>query len=374
MAMPPLPEPNPAAHDDAANALLQDTRLKFVQRTVLAVQALTAASAGAIALVHWTQPHANLMDRTTPLLLSIVLGALTWRQWRHPERMASTLWTGWMLALVGLAVPTWYYVVHALRGPATLVETLPPFGAVFPAMLMVMALFARTRQAWRATLCSWVLIAAPIVVYLLAHPDELRTPRGLELAVAFGPMSLIMPLMIPLLRGVQQRLHAMRVEGERLQALAERDALIGLYNRRAGERFLATLLAHSRDDAALILFDIDHFKRINDRFGHPAGDAVLIEVGRRCSAELGGDDIFARWGGEEFLVVLPNTRRDAGGAVAERLRRAIAAQPIAPVGQVTASFGVTIVQPQDTLPEIVQRADEALYRAKAEGRDRVVAG
>ncbi|MGH8029303.1 MAG: GGDEF domain-containing protein, partial [Arenimonas sp.] len=194
-----------------------------------------------------------------------------------------------------------------------------------------------------------------------------------DLVLALGPGALFVPLLVPLLRGMERRFHALRREGERLQALAERDVLIGLYNRRAGERFLGTLLAHEQRDAALVLFDIDHFKRINDAFGHPAGDAVLIEVGRRCSAVLGRDDIFARWGGEEFLVVLPGATSTGSAMLAERLRSAIHAEPIAPVGRVSASFGVTTLRAGDTLAEVVQRADEALYRAKSEGRNRVVA-
>jgi diguanylate cyclase (GGDEF)-like protein len=203
---------------------------------------------------------------------------------------------------------------------------------------------------------------------LAAHLPQLWTPRGLDLVLALGPGALFVPLLVPLLRGIERRFHALRAEGERLQALAERDVLIGLYNRRAGERFLSTLLAHARDDAALVLFDIDHFKRINDRHGHPAGDAVLIEVGRRCAARLGRDDIFARWGGEEFLVLVRGTREDGGLSAAEHLRRAVCELPIEPVGTVSASFGVARFRPSDTVATWVARADTALYAAKSAGR------
>jgi diguanylate cyclase (GGDEF)-like protein len=363
----------PATQDEAAALPVRDVRMRFVQRTTLLLTAMALVTALIATAVHWQQAHAHTLDRVMPALLSLAYGALLIRQLRHPERLVSTMWIGWGLGLVAIATPAWLFVWLALRDGAVLVETLPPIGALFPPFLVIMAVFARARHAWCATAIAWGLIAAPVLGYLLLHPDELRSPRGLELAIALGPLSLLAPLLIPLMRGVEQRFHAMREEGERLQQLAERDVLIGLYNRRAGERFLATLLAHSRDDAVLILFDIDHFKRINDRFGHPAGDAVLIEVGRRCSAVIGRDDIFARWGGEEFLVVLPNAPRDSGPGVAERLRGAINSGPIAEVGLVSASFGVTAVRPGDTLAEIIQRADEALYRAKTEGRNRVVA-
>jgi diguanylate cyclase (GGDEF)-like protein len=355
------------AHD----AALIDAQTALVRRTVSAGLWLGAIAALIASALHWLDPHADPIHRVVPPVLAASFVLLAVRHARQPEAMGATLWTAWWLAIAGLGVPTWWFIARSLRTGELLVELLPPVVAGLPPVLVGMALFARPRVALRATLVAWALVALPVLAYLVAHLPQLWTPRGLDLALGLGPGALFVPLLVPLLRGVERRFHALRREGERLQALAERDVLIGLYNRRAGERFLATLLAHARDDAALVLFDIDHFKRINDAHGHPAGDAVLVEVGRRCSAQLGPDDIFARWGGEEFLVVLPGVDAGGGAAMAERLRAAIASTPIASVGTVTASFGVTAVRAGDTLAEVVQRADEALYRAKAGGRDRV---
>jgi diguanylate cyclase (GGDEF)-like protein len=363
----------PAEAEAAVASPMRDARQRFVQRSVLWLHLLAAGAAGMIAVLHWFEPNPVPLNQFTPALLAVVFLALGWRQWRAPDHLASTLWTGWCAVLVGLGTPVWYFTLLAHQGQQTLIDHLPPMSAVFMPTVLVMALFARPRHALWATLIAWLAIGAPVIVYLLLHPEELWSPRGLDLAMALGPMALMVPLLVPVMRGVEERFQALRQEGERLQALAERDVLIGLYNRRAGERFLSTLLAHARDDAALILFDIDHFKRINDNFGHPAGDAVLIEVGKRCAAQLGRDDILARWGGEEFLVVLPSVPSDQIQAIAERLRAAIHATPIDPVGMVSASFGVTSVQPQDTLGEVLQRVDDALYRAKSAGRNCVVA-
>ena len=351
---------------------MRDARLRFVQRTALLLFVFGTVVTASVALLHWLEPQTRPLNRIMPPLLTVLFALLAWRQWRQPERMVSTLWLGWAVTLIGIATPAWWFVWLAVHSGSSLVGSLPPIGAAFLPCVLVMALFARPRQVVWITLVAWLLIATPVLGYLLWHPAELWTPRGLELMLALGPLALLVPLLIPLIRGVEQRFQAMHAEGERLQALAERDVLIGLYNRRAGERFLSTLLAHSREDAALILFDIDHFKRINDKFGHPAGDAVLIEVGKRCAAVLSGNDIFARWGGEEFLVVLPGAPADASNCVAERLRAAIHAAPIAGVGPVSASFGVTTVREDDTLAEVIQRADEALYQAKAAGRNCVV--
>jgi diguanylate cyclase (GGDEF)-like protein len=357
-----------------ANSPMTDARERLVQRTVLGALAMGVVAAATATTLHWIDPEPQAIDRIVPATIGVAFAILAWRQWRRPHALRSTLWIAWAIAIAGLAVPTWWYVARSLRSGELLVELLPPIGAALLPTLIGMALFAKPRQALWATLGAWAVVALPVLVYLFAHLPQLWTPRGLDLVLALGPGALFVPMLVPLLRGIERRFHALHAEGERLQALAERDVLIGLYNRRAGERFLSTLLAHARDDAALVLFDIDHFKRINDRHGHPAGDAVLIEVGRRCAARLGRDDIFARWGGEEFLVVLPGLPPAAGLAVAERLRAAIASSPIDPAGTVTASFGVTAVRAGDTLAEVVQRADEALYRAKANGRDRVEAG
>jgi diguanylate cyclase (GGDEF)-like protein len=353
--------------------MLQDARTTLVQRTVLAALVLGAIAAATATALHWLDPNPQSVHRVVPAVLAVLFAGLALRQWRAPGHMASTLWMAWWTAIAGLAMPVWWFLQRALGSGELLVELLPPVGAALPPVLVGMALFARGRTALWATLGAWAAVALPVLVYLFAHLPQLWTPRGLDLVLALGPGSLFVPLLVPLLRNVERRFQALKDEGERLQALAERDVLIGLYNRRAGERFLSTLLAHARAEAALVLFDIDHFKRINDAHGHPVGDAVLIEVGQRVARQLGRDDIFARWGGEEFLVVLPGRPAREGPAVAERLRAAIAATPIAAVGTVTASFGVTGVRAGDTLSEVVQRADEALYRAKAAGRNRVEA-
>lgn len=356
----------------SSDSPIRDARLQFVRRTALALLLVGAIAGFTISLLHWLEPAPSLLNRIAPPLMATAFAGLAVRQWLYPQHMASTLWAGWLISLVGLALPSWLFVRMAMAQDVRLVDVLPPIGAVFFPWVLGIALFARPRQALWATLIGWLAVAAPVLVYLLWHPDELWSPRGLDLILALGPLALMLPLLLPLLRGVEERFRYMHSEGERLQELAERDVLIGLYNRRAGERFLSTLLAHSRDSMALILFDIDHFKRINDQFGHPAGDAVLIEVGSRCNGVLASDHIFARWGGEEFLVVLPNASAEGARGVAERMRQAIDGLPMKTVGKVTASFGVTTVRPGDTLSQVVQRADDALYQAKSGGRNRVV--
>ena len=158
-----------------------------------------------------------------------------------------------------------------------------------------------------------------------------------------------------------------------LQRKASTDALTGLANRRAGE---AALSAHLTSVASggvmsIALCDIDHFKAVNDTYGHLSGDRVLGLVAAQLTGLVRGDDVAVRWGGEEFLLVLPGAAGAAAAGTAERVRQAIEGSPDAEVGRVTISIGVTEAGPDDTLTSLVARADEALYAAKSGGRNQV---
>lgn len=139
-------------------------------------------------------------------------------------------------------------------------------------------------------------------------------------------------------------------------------------NRFAEEIDRATRYARPM---ALIMYDIDHFKCVNDTFGHGAGDEVLTTVVELVNEHIRSVDTHGRWGGEEFMVLLPETGLAAAVASAERLREAIAGHGFAHVESVTASFGVTALGPGDGFDALVKRADEALYLAKSRGRNRV---
>jgi diguanylate cyclase (GGDEF)-like protein len=120
-----------------------------------------------------------------------------------------------------------------------------------------------------------------------------------------------------------------------------------------------------------VLFDLDGFKQVNDRAGHPAGDAVLVDVARRAGAGQRQTDEFGRWGGDEFLIVCPETDLDAARVVAERVRAAIAGRPAAGGRAVTVSLGIAELEEGDTAASLVRRADRALYVAKSAGGDSV---
>lgn len=155
-----------------------------------------------------------------------------------------------------------------------------------------------------------------------------------------------------------------------LQALARVDPLTATHRRWYGEQRLKELV-DGGDVVAVAMVDIDRFKLVNDHHGHAVGDQVLTAVGRTLVAGLRSNDLVCRWGGEEFLLILPDTPPDGAMLVAERLRAAVAALSDLPL-TVTVSIGVASCAQDDTHFEVVARADEALYQAKDDGRNQVV--
>ncbi|WP_421523833.1 sensor domain-containing diguanylate cyclase [Pseudomonas yamanorum] len=166
-----------------------------------------------------------------------------------------------------------------------------------------------------------------------------------------------------------------RVE-EELRALSITDSLTGIHNRRYfQDRLKAEMIRVKRASGALsvIMFDIDHFKRINDQHGHAVGDEVLKELCRRISQRLRRTDVFCRLGGEEFVVLCPNTDGSQAFSVALELWQALRSEPMEDVGIVTASFGIASWRVEEGVDGLLLRADSGVYAAKQAGRDRVEA-
>jgi diguanylate cyclase (GGDEF)-like protein len=161
------------------------------------------------------------------------------------------------------------------------------------------------------------------------------------------------------------------------EARASTDALTGLPNRRYFDEFCGLLARRRRADDAVgvLMIDIDHFKRLNDRFGHAIGDEVLRAVGGAIVSAVREDDVPARYGGEEFVVLLRNPTPAVATEVGERVRQAVGGLDVSAFGvaRVSVSVGVAVADgPDQPIESIVANADAALYRAKRAGRDRVV--
>lgn len=167
-----------------------------------------------------------------------------------------------------------------------------------------------------------------------------------------------------------------RQEQSRMAEIASTDPLTGLANRRHLEtRFERELLEGAQPRRlCLIVFDIDHYKSINDTWGHEVGDRVLIELSAHLRTRLRDRDLFARWGGDEFAVLLPDTGLEEALTLAVDLRKAAMNLGIPPVSRLTCSFGVAELREGETMANLLRRTDVGLYRSKEAGRNRVMTG
>jgi diguanylate cyclase (GGDEF)-like protein len=250
-----------------------------------------------------------------------------------------------------------------------------------------------------------ILASIPLVLFeaWLAHRDRMKAGR--YVLWAWGPALALLGLWIfalqgwlpaawldigslvfyglaaqvaVLLLGLADDTARLRKERDTATVEAGRDPLTGVLNRRALQQRLQRLLPELQRlgrPLSVVFLDIDHFKRINDQFGHAAGDLCLRELVDRCQAVLGTHDVLARYGGEEFVLLLPGRGADAATAVAERLRALIAEPPFVVEGRaidVRASLGISEWREGEDIGSLLARADEALYRAKRAGRNRTV--
>jgi diguanylate cyclase (GGDEF)-like protein len=180
---------------------------------------------------------------------------------------------------------------------------------------------------------------------------------------------------------IEQQSRALEVSNLELQQanleltrLSSTDALTQIYNRVKLDAVLSEEVARAtryQSPFSIILLDIDHFKKVNDTHGHLIGDAVLVRVANILREHIRKSDTLGRWGGEEFLLVLPETDLDNACLLAEKLRQAFEAEDFPLVGHKTCSFGIATYDPGDTVSCLVERADQALYEAKHAGRNRV---
>ncbi len=193
------------------------------------------------------------------------------------------------------------------------------------------------------------------------------------LKIEFTTATFLIPTIAGLLFGTM--LAHIKALSTQLRTIAYTDSLTQIYNRLHFAHFLDAEIDKSKrygGKFSIIFFDLDHFKDVNDNFGHMAGDEVLEQVTRIVSKANRSADIFARYGGEEFIILTPET--DLSGALihAERLRNDIDKYEFPGVGHITSSFGVTEFKVEtDTLESLLERADKALYLAKEYGRNRV---
>lgn len=207
------------------------------------------------------------------------------------------------------------------------------------------------------------LTMAITLSHLLLSPELLRSRELLGGIIQFLLAGVV-------LTSMQSRFGTLRDRLSAVQIAASSDALTGAANRRAAEEHLQAL-HRAGEPYTVILFDIDHFKKVNDEHGHATGDLVLVDVTRTARQLLPDTALFARWGGEEFLIILPLLPKEEVYELLRMLRGQLRNQTFGPQDGVTACFGVAHARPGETPEEIVARADAAMYARKNRGRNGV---
>lgn len=316
---------------------------------------------------------------TWAVLMTLVEAAILWVGLRCRRALATGAATaGWKRAhfvLAAVAGVTWGLAVWFVWQP----DALPFYLATMTILVGVAGVSMVTMASYApATLGFFGGIYLTPLLHLLLHASP---------AADYARVGLLVGLLVQLgytralgqvvLRDAEQhaRNHALVA---RLQDLVLHDPLTGAASRRHTFETLAQLVATRQRHgtcAAAIMLDLDHFKVVNDTYGHPTGDRALREAVRAVSAQLRAGDLLGRVGGEEFLVLLPNTDRAAAQQLAERLRQTLAGTAIVDGTHtiaLPASFGVAELQAAESDAEWFRRVDRALYDAKHQGRNRVV--
>lgn len=230
-------------------------------------------------------------------------------------------------------------------------------------------------RALRVALALFAVIAVALVAPLAPELLAATAPDAARTLLRVGLLVLVGIALLHALAQTREQLAATRVLSAAYAEQARTDVLTGLDNRRRLEEVLADNAAEAArygTPLSLVLADVDRFKAINDRYGHAAGDAALAAVADRLAGCVRDADLVGRWGGEEFLVVAPQTAGREAATLAERCRAEVAARPVPGVGTTTISFGVAEWRPGESIHSLLTRADRALYEAKRRGRDLVV--
>jgi diguanylate cyclase (GGDEF)-like protein len=295
--------------------------------------------------------------------------------------------SGWSARLAdpSLTVAQMLYAIacsaagYALLGPMR--------GMVFPvlALIMMFGMFQlRPRAAVFVSFFALALFGLAMALMSRRLPEvyapAVELGHFLMLACMLPTTAVLAGRLTHIRRRLKSQKQALSAALLQIQALATRDELTGLLNRRQMQLLLeqeAQRCLRSGHSFCVALVDIDHFKQINDSHGHGAGDAVLREFAVAAQQAIRGADVLARWGGEEFVLLLTDTRMPPAQAGAERLRERIAALVVVYAGKalnLTISAGLTESRPHEGLEQTLERADKLLYRAKAGGRNRVEVG
>ncbi|RBP83880.1 GGDEF domain-containing protein [Marinomonas rhizomae] len=341
--------------------------------TVSAVYRLLIASfftSAAFAIFFNVYPSAHIIDSIIPSLDALMLFIVLIYYRYNPHTDINKIIIFYVVFFILTFSPsTIYYVVMSWRSEWRFIDVYPPISGLIMAVI-ILGIIMLPKQYKRYIMLMWASIAIPIICYLLSHPEELQTPRGYELIGTFGPASLLLYLVFPYQKSIRRHINKVTGDLRRYEQEAGRDYLTDIYNRRGLSFWLEQL--KQDDKIGVLLIDVDHFKQINDRYGHSIGDRVLVEIASRLRTIYFEKHTIARWGGEEFAVILLNPKANTLPFIGSMFQHTLGTLPYKSVGKVTASVGISTIEHHDDFLKLIEQADKALYTAKNNGRNQSI--
>ena len=236
-------------------------------------------------------------------------------------------------------------------------------------MLFILTVFL-IPNIWKNCLITGCIILVSYILFCVIFGDTHESPSLSQRAIYLTICLMSCAIFI---YGRENSRRQQFAAEKLLEFMSITDRLTGIYNRGRFEYVLGLWIKNMRHDPfCLLLFDIDDFKKVNDNFGHMAGDEVLVQTSEMVSTNIRDDDIFARWGGEEFVILFGSTDIEQAAELAERLRKAVESNICGEVGRITVSIGVIQYRRGETITEFVKRVDGKMYEAKQAGKNQVM--
>jgi diguanylate cyclase (GGDEF)-like protein len=323
---------------------------------VLLIATITFTAVATINFTVFTNVELGLLD-TVGAVLSLVIYA-----WFR--KTGGVVLTSWLIT-AGFTILVMYFI-YMVNGAAN---------SFMWAILVPPISFFLLGKNWGTVFSTITFGFCTYVAYQLYEKQPIVN-YSLGSFLNIAEVSIALLLMFRFYEGTRSEAYReLSNRNQKIQLLADTDKLTGLFNREKFDQYLTNLIGsdeQSDTSLSLLLLDVDHFKKINDTKGHLEGDRILKGLADVLKSKMRPSDLLARWGGEEFVVVLPDTKLDSAKDFAERLRTHVEQNTIVGVN-VSVSIGITQLTATDNIDALLSRADKALYQAKSNGRNRIEA-
>ena len=351
-----------------------DSFVSFKRRTYIVILAVGLIGAASAWLTNELAGTITPFTRTILLLVialaAVAMWALTTR--RVPMRLVEE---AVYIVVSGITLAVLAYALYGESDPTVADLSLFSLHLWFPFVYIFIFIGYDSIAALARSGILFVLSVA-VSIPAMVTPSESRLHSFSTLGLTCVSMGSIIAVLYFLTR-MKDQLRRSELAADRMKLLADTDPLTEILNRRGMKALMEQEIRRAAQDGtplSLIIFDLDNFKAINDAHGHDVGDEVLVKVADLVRPHLRATDCFARWGGEEFAILVPGASMDRARQLADRLRTILHEYDANAVWTLSASFGVSSYVAQDTMTTLAKRADVALYRAKRHGKNRTEIG